>query len=97
MPAEVLIGKWIQHGSEVFADDTCKLIEEMVERFNRVASRDNGWIVLFEDPKTVSLWELSYPNSELHGGGPPKLTRISSIEAAELYPERGNRRNDGTT
>ncbi len=90
MPREVLIGKWIQQGSEVFADDTCKLIEDKIEGFKKLAIRDYGWIVLFEDPKTGSLWELSYPDSELHGGGPPMLKRTNSTEAVKLYPDWKN-------
>ncbi|QOY91146.1 Imm27 family immunity protein [Paludibaculum fermentans] len=31
-------------------------------------------------------WELTYPESHLHGGGPPKLTRLSLEEVRQPYP-----------
>jgi Immunity protein 27 len=41
-----------------------------VEKYN------TGWVRLFVDPADVRYWELDYPQSELHGGGPPRLRTV---------------------
>ena len=38
-----------------------------IEKYN------TGWVRLFVDPADDRYWELDYPQSELHGGGPPRL------------------------
>ncbi len=35
------------------------------------------WETEYECPYTKIRWIIEYPNSELHGGGPPRLTRLS--------------------
>jgi len=32
-----------------------------------------------------SDWELAYPHTEMHGGGPPVLTRLSLEQVQTLY------------
>jgi hypothetical protein len=51
----------------------------------KIAKDSSGWRVLYRDPKDSRLWELSYPQSELHGGGPSKLTCISSQLAETVF------------
>jgi len=36
----------------------------------------NGWGALYKDPKDNRFWELTYPKSEMQGGGPPLLKNI---------------------
>ena len=38
-----------------------------IEKYN------TRWVRLFVDPADGRYWELDYPQSELHGGGPPRL------------------------
>ena len=42
-------------------------------------------VKIYRDPKDARLWELSYPQSEMHGGGPAKLTCISSQLAETIF------------
>jgi hypothetical protein len=51
----------------------------------KIARDLSGWRVLYRDPKDARLWELSYPHSEMHGGGPAKLTRISPQLAKKVF------------
>jgi len=53
----------------------------------RVTTDASGWRVLYRDPSDDRLWELSYPRSEMHGGGPPKLTCIPRQQAEAVYKE----------
>lgn len=33
------------------------------------------WEAKYSCPQTGTIWTMSYPHSELHGGGPPVLDR----------------------
>jgi hypothetical protein len=45
----------------------------------------SGWDTLYADPTTGKLWELSYPQGHLHGGGPRELDEISLSTARVKY------------
>jgi hypothetical protein len=72
-----IVGKWIIVNNRVVADDNCKRIEYLTRNYlKKVKSSSDGWLATYQDPATLLYWELSYPHSELHGGGPPVLSRI---------------------
>ena len=56
--------------------------------FEQLSVRDDLWSCLYRDPGDGRLWELTYPQSEYHGGGAPRLAVIDGQAAAERYPER---------
>jgi len=73
---EEIIGKWIFKNGEVIADSNCRLIESLIENdLKEIKTSEDGWTKLYEE-KNGSIWELTFPESHLHGGGPPKLTRL---------------------
>jgi hypothetical protein len=75
-------GSWIIVGSSIEADQNCKRIEFLKENYLvQMSVSIDGWETLYKDPTDNRLWELSYPESELNGGGSP-LLRIISIEDA---------------
>jgi dihydropteroate synthase len=57
-----------------------------LEGLERLAETEGGWIVLFRHPTDRTLWKLTYPHSEHHGGGGPQLDRISEHEARATFP-----------
>ena len=82
-----LTGKWLFENGKVVGDEIEERICELVEdRFTRLADREGGWVILHRDPVDRSLWELSFPQSGLHGGGPHRLTRLTEDQARDLYP-----------
>ena len=82
-----LTGKWLESNGIVTGDQiTERIIWLINERLQRIARDGANWTALFRDPADGRLWELSYPNSEWHGGGPPKLAIILPDDAAEKYP-----------
>lgn len=93
-----LTGKRILKGNQVDGDDVHHRIEWLVESvLQRLAfSPETGvWETLFTDPNDGRLWERTYPESGLHGGGPPQLSVIDAASAERKYRWRVQSSNDG--
>jgi hypothetical protein len=86
-PNEVrLEGQWLKAGDQVIADDTARRIDELISsELTRVSSSKDGWDVLYVDERDGRMWELTYPHSEWHGGGPPSLTNVTEDYARTKY------------
>ena len=83
-----IVGHWVEGPSGVEADANCRRIESLVRDYLVfVARSSSGWETLFRDPADGRLWERTYPQSEMHGGGPPSLGAISAKEAGERYAD----------
>ncbi len=60
--------------------------EMLIRTHLRELGKDSsGWEALYRDPDDGRLWELTYPKSELHGGGPPQLRSLAPDEARKNY------------
>ena len=82
----MLTGGWLAEGGRVVADDICRRIEWLIEsRLERLAADASGWDTLYRDPRDGRLWERTYPQGEMHGGGPPQLSVVSPEDAATKY------------
>lgn len=78
-----LVGSWTMIEGRMAEDETSKRIRALVSRELRpIAVSSDGWDRLYEDPQDHRLWELSYPSSEVHGGGPPAL-RVVEFQAVK--------------
>jgi hypothetical protein len=88
LPSETdLIGQWFFDDGRVTADEMCRRIKSLIENYLDELGRDTtGWDILYRDPQDGRLWELTYPQSDMHGGGPPRLTLISVEQASIKYP-----------
>jgi hypothetical protein len=86
-PTETQItGKWLSRDARTIADEACERIDELVRSHLRQLGGDaSGWDVLYRDPGDGRLWELTYPQSEMHGGGPPQLRCLALDEARGKY------------
>ena len=85
---EKLEGKWLSEDGNVNPDTVCKRIETLIENnLVKIGADKTGWDHLYRDPEDNRLWELTYPQSDLHGGGPPSLSVISASEAEAKYGE----------
>ena len=81
-----LVGRWIQRDGQVVADETSERIEWLVKnKLRRVAQSTDGWTVLYQDPADERFWELTYPESGSHGGGPPTVHAIAAVDARARY------------
>jgi hypothetical protein len=89
-PEEIEIrGTFQVVSGKVVADAAVLRIERLVRDHLKELGRDvSGWDVLYIDPIDGRLWELTYPLSHMHGGGPPLLTHITAEQATQKYPYR---------
>jgi len=79
-----LVGSWIIKNDAAVLDGVGRRIEYLIENsLKEIAVSDDGWDKLYINPNDDAYWELTYPDSQLHGGGAPKLTRVK-IEIAQL-------------
>ena len=83
-----LVGKWIMSDGKVVGDSTTERIEWLVSKvLTRIAFHPElgAWETLFRDPTDGRYWERTFPDSQMHGGGPPRLWHISEEEARIKY------------
>ncbi len=91
MVGERLTGRWIERNGLIVADETCRRIELLLASHLKELCHDStGWYTLLRDSRDGQLWELSYPESQMHGGGPPQLAIVSIEEARRRYGEVPN-------
>lgn len=84
----MLVGQWVLVDGRAIADDVTKRIETLANSHLHKTGHDaNGWCTLYSDPTDGRLWELDYPQGELHGGGAPRLRAVSLEEAHQKYSD----------
>ena len=59
------------------------------EVLQEVATDFSGWETLFRDPASGLLWERTFEQGAMHGGGPPSLRQTEPALAAERYSDEG--------
>ncbi len=73
---------------KIVSDATSRRIQWLIENYlTRLGTDPTGWDVLYRDPADTRCWELTYPQSDTHGGGPPRLACLDAGEAARKYGE----------
>ncbi len=86
-PAETdLTGQWVLKGDAIVADETCRRIDWLINHDLVLVGTDpSGCHDLYRDPQDGRLWERTWPQSEMHGGGPPRLACVTIDEARKKY------------
>lgn len=46
-----------------------------------------NWEIEYANPETGEKWLLDYPMGHMHGGGPPRLTRITEHKMKKDDPK----------
>ena len=81
-----LAGEWVAVGDGVEGDAIEYRIRWLTENcLVRLGADESAWDVLYRDPDDGRLWELTHPQSELHGAGPSRLTVIAAAAALHKY------------
>lgn len=79
-PLEALADHWVVRGSKVSAEgDAAKIDALLSADLIKLSTADGGWRTLYRHRRTGGLWELSYPQSEMHGGGPRRLRQLALL------------------
>lgn len=79
-------GAWVFDGSSMETNDACKRIDWLINnKLVEISVHGNGWDALYQDPNDRRYWLLTYPQSHMHGGGPPLLKAITEKEAKEIF------------
>ena len=81
------MGGWIiQPDRSISADATELRIEWLTKHYlKQIAIDGSGWETLYMDPGDGRLWEQTYPQSEMNGGGPRRLHVITADAATKKY------------
>ncbi len=83
-----LLGKWVVLNGKTQADSTCERIEWLTKTYliKVATSKKYGdWEILFQDPNDGRYWERTFPQGEMQGGGPPRLSLLGPDEARAKY------------
>ena len=84
----ILTGRWLVENGRARGDVTCERIEGLMAHHLQkvVDSPEAGaWETLYRDPDDGRYWERTYPQSEMHGSGPPQLKYLTYQEASKKY------------
>ena len=82
----VLEGGYAHRAIPTTPDDVTRRIRHLVStHLVQVALSADGWAALYSDPSDGRLWELTYPDSDSHGGGAPRLECIDLPTARTRY------------
>jgi hypothetical protein len=46
----------------------------------KITTDESGWEVLYKEKPSNKYWVLTYPNSEVHGGGEPLVSPLPNEE-----------------
>jgi hypothetical protein len=68
---------WVLRDGRTVAEGDAATIDTLLGDLDRVAHKDGGWTSLHQHRKTGEFWELSYPQSQMHGGGPRRLRQMN--------------------
>ncbi len=84
-----LVGEWEFIDGRVKTNAAADRIQALLASgsLERVATANEGWSTLYRDSADGRLWELTYPQSELHGGGPPVLRWVTAEEIRDRYAD----------
>jgi len=82
-----IVGEWTEAADgSVVQNSACDRIQWLTESyFEQIAVDGDNWCALYRDPEEGAYWELTYPQSHMHGGGPPALNRITEHLAQKKY------------
>jgi hypothetical protein len=87
----VLTGSWLVQNGQAQRDAICERIEWLIShQLLKISDSPQwgAWESLYKDPEDNRYWERTYPQSEMHGGGPPQLHCLEANEAEKKYGKR---------
>ena len=86
-----LTGSWLLRANQVRRDAISERIECLIsQHLQKVEDSPQwgAWETLYRDPDDGRYWERTFPQSELQGGGPPRLKCLTIEEAKKKYGDQ---------
>ncbi len=81
-----LVGGYAIINGRVESDQITERINYLTENvLVRLGFSEDGWDILYQDKNDGRYWELTFPQSALHGGGPPTLTLLNEETLKSKY------------
>jgi hypothetical protein len=77
---------WVWRDGKMVAEGDAPRITDLLRAslteiaINQIAG---GWRKLYRHKETGKFWELDYPQSEMHGGGPRRLRELDLVEPTD--------------
>jgi hypothetical protein len=72
---------WVSEGGRIAKiGDTVEIDRLLVAELEQLGAADGGWRKLFRHRADGRLWQLDYPQSEMHGGGPRRFIELEIID-----------------
>jgi hypothetical protein len=83
---DLLSGSWTETRVGAVHDEVDRRILWLAShRLTLLGVADGGWRQLYRDARDGRLWELTFPQGSLHGGGPRRLAIVDDAVARERY------------
>jgi hypothetical protein len=85
---KLLTGKWIFENNQMRGDEVEERIHWLIAHdLQKVthSPQSGAWETLYKDPDDGRYWERTYPQSQMHGGGPLQLRNLTADEAITKY------------
>ncbi len=83
-----LTGGWLVQRGQARLDAVSERIEWLMSHcLQKIADnvQCGAWETLYRDLDDGRYWERTYPQGEMHGGGPPQLRCLTPEEAKQTY------------
>jgi hypothetical protein len=58
---------WVTRQGKMNAEGDVAAIDPLLGSLDQVIDRDSGWAILYRHRDTGEFWELTHPQSEMHG------------------------------
>ena len=76
---------WVLRDGKMVAEGDANAIDELLKA-KLVELRTVDWATLYRHIDTQELWDLIYPRSEMHGGGPRRLRLLDLRDPENWVP-----------
>lgn len=77
-----LMETWVLADGDMTAGgDAAEIDRLLTAELEQIGTTDGGWRRLFRHRTDGSLWQLDYPQSELHGGGLRRLVKLDTADS----------------
>ncbi|WP_032925962.1 Imm27 family immunity protein [Leptospira santarosai] len=87
-----IVGSWIINDSKTENDAKAQRVIYLIAHYLiKIKTDSSGWSTLYQDPEDGRYWESTYPQSNIHGGGPLSLFALTDEQANKKFKLHKNK------